>query len=482
MGVIVIGGGHNGLVAAAALARGGQAVTLLEGRDCFGGVASGLLHDTDSFSPEIAAELDLASRGLEFQEPAPVFLPSREGSGLLLHRDQRRAAKELGEDAEAYTAWRGFLERVRPFAASQLNQLAPDIRTSAPLLPLLRRGLALRRLSKQDIHELLRIGPACVYDTLSERFQNPLLVTALSARALSGTWMGPRSPSSTATLLLGEAQSGQEVVGGAPALVAALVAACESAGVVLRTCARVQRIQVNQGRAEGVTLEGGEFLSADRVLSCVGPRRTLLELVEPDSLPIREAGQMANLRLRGTLARVCLELSGPMVYACRPDLQVTRALIAEDPLDLERAFDSVKHRRMPSELPLDIRQDARGATVLIRCATMELKGGWTAARRGELGELTLASLEPFVPTIRSIARVTGVLTPADIASRFDLEGGHEMHGEISLDQLGPMRPSLTLSRHTTPIGGLYLGSSGTHPGGAISGRPGWLAAGVLGRS
>jgi phytoene dehydrogenase-like protein len=113
---------------------------------------------------------------------------------------------------------------------------------------------------------------------------------------------------------------------------------------------------------------------------------------------------------------------------------------------------------------------------------MELKGGWTAARRGELGELTLASLEPFVPTIRSIARVTGVLTPADIASRFDLEGGHEMHGEISLDQLGPMRPSLTLSRHTTPIGGLYLGSSGTHPGGAISGRPGWLAAGVLGRS
>jgi len=480
MDVIVIGGGHNGLVAAATLARKGHGVTLLEGRESFGGVAAGLLHDTDSFSPEIAKTLDLAGHGLEFADPAPVFVPSREGPGLLLHRDPVQAAGELGADAEAYISWRAFLKRVLPFAASQLDSVAPDISTSGPLLPLMRRGFAFRRMGKTDIHECLRIGPACVDDTLSEHFQSPLLRAALSARALQGTWMGPRSPSSTATLLLGEAQSGQEIVGGASSLVTALVAACESSGVELRPSSRVSRIQVSQGRATGVTIEGGESLLADRVLSCIGPRRTLLELIEPEHLPIREAGQMANLRLRGTLARVSLRLAEPIDYACRPGLRPTRSLVAEHPLDLERAFDHVKHRRMPTQLPLDIHQTDGEASILIRCATIELQGGWSDKRRQELGDLTLAALEPHVPNIRGIARVTRILTPTDIAQEFDLEGGHEMHGELSLDQLGPMRPSMTLARHATPIDALYLGSAGIHPGGAISGRPGWQAAQVVG--
>jgi phytoene dehydrogenase-like protein len=205
----------------------------------------------------------------------------------------------------------------------------------------------------------------------------------------------------------------------------------------------------------------------------------LLELVAPEALPLSTESHIKKVRLRGTMAKVSLALAEPIDFACRPGLNPERALLCEDPLDLERAFDHVKHRRMPTELPLDIRQSGETASVLIRCATIEIEGGWTDERRAQLAEFTLASMERYVPKIREIATVTETLTPADIAERYALEGGHEMHGELALDQLGPMRPAMPLSRYLTPIRGLLCGSAGVHPGGGISGRSGRLSALVL---
>jgi len=477
MRVVVIGGGHNGLVAAATLAKAGNKVTVLERRDRFGGVADGgLLHDTETLSADVIRSLELKYHGLELLEPAPVFVPSQEGEGLLLHRDPAQAASELGEDAEAYARWRAWLAKVLPFAKGQLNNATLDVRSSAEKMPLLLAGASFRRLGKKTIHELLRVGPSCVDDYLSEWFESPLLKCALAAPALHGTWMGTRSPTSTATLLLHEAQVGKEVVGGPAALVKALLACCEKAGVELKTNAEVTKIRVESGAAKGVDCADGSTLDADLVLSCVGPRKTLLELVSPEALPISTENHIQKVRLRGTLAKVSLSLTEPIDYACRPGLKPERAFLCEDPLDMERAFDAVKHRRMPTVVPLDVRQSDGAASVLIRCATIELEGGWTDERRAELTELALSGLERYVPNIRAIATVTETLTPADIADRYGLEGGHEMHGELALDQLGPMRPAMALSRYATSIQGLFCGSAGIHPGGGVSGRSGQLAA------
>ena len=476
MKVVVIGGGHNGLVAATSLAGSGHNVTLLERRDRCGGVADGLLHDTETLSAQVVSDLNLTAHGLELRDPPPVFVPSTTGAGLLVHRDPDQMVEELGEDLPAYYEWRAFLARVLPFARTQVDNPSFDISTNAALMPLIRAGLSFRRLGKRDIHELLRIGPSCVDDYLLESFANPNLRTALAAPALHGTFMGPRSPSSTATLLLYEAQVGKEVVGGTPVLIEALLSACRAKGAELRLGAEVKRIRIENGKAVGAELADGTAIDADCVLSCIGPRRTLLELVEPTALPISTANHLSKVRVRGTIAKLTLSLSEPIDYACRPGLNPERSLTAEEPLDLERAFDHVKHRRMPTNLPLDIRQNDGVASVLIRCATIELEGGWTDARRNQLAEAVLTSLERFAPKIRQTATVTETLTPTDIAERYSLEGGHQMHGELALDQLGPMRPTMALSRYATSIPGLFCGSAGVHPGGEVSGRTGRLAA------
>lgn len=481
MHTIVIGGGHSGLAAAAKLAKQGERVTLLERRSTFGGVMDGLLHDTETLSSKTVQDLDLASYGLRLQDPEPVFVPASSGSGILVHRDPALMGDELGSDLAAYHTYRAFLGRVLPFARTQLANTSLDLRADAPLLPLLKAGLAFRRLGKADIHELLRAAPSCVDDFLSDHFAHPGLRAALAAPALHGTFMGPRSPSSTATLLLHEAQVQQEVVGGPSALIEALLSACRAHHVELKTNAEVDRIDIAGGRATGVTLKDGSTQDADAILSCIGPRKTLLDLVAPEHLPPNTADQVSNIRLRGTLAKITLLLSEPITYACRPSLAPARSLLAENPMAFERAFDHAKHRRMPTNaapatnliagacsIPLDIRQSDGSASILIRCATIELEGGWTDERRAELTETALASLAHFAPQTRQTATVTETLTPADIAERYALEGGHELHGELALDQLGPMRPTMELSGSATPIAGLRCASAGVHAVGALA--------------
>ncbi len=485
--VIVIGGGHNGLVAAATLARAGRKVVVLERAEQAGGVARGLLHDSETLSPEVVKTLGL---GLELRTPPPVFAPQRQGRGLVVGADDAAAAVEIAahevDDGQAWMDWRAFLGRVLPVARAQLDAPVPDIRSDASMWPLARRAMAVRRLGKADMMELFRVGPACVDDWMSELFANRLLRALALAPALHGTWMGPRSPASTATLLLHLAQAGQEVVGGPEALADALVEACASAGVELTTGADVARIRLESGKVVGVELADGTAVDAPVVLSAIGPRRTVLELLDPMATPVKLAAEARRIRLRGRLARVDLELSAPLEFGCRPGEVFERIRIAEDPLDLERAFDHVKYRRLPTAPPLDIRQAERDgawyASVLVRCAPFELEVGWGEEPTGELLAATIGSLSRYVPDLHERMTHGNILSPADVAERWALEGGHPMHGELALDQIGPMRPGLSTARHATPIPGLFLGSAGTHPGGAISGRPGLLAArAVLGK-
>jgi phytoene dehydrogenase-like protein len=450
--VIVVGGGHNGLVAAATLGRAGRSVVLLERRAEVGGVCD-LLMDGSGFSAVVAKELGLPAR----EAASPVAVDS---SGRRL---------DLGGaiDDPGYAGWRAWVDRVKPALSAQLDAEAPDIGHAAPILPLAKAGLAVRKLGRADMMELLRSAPSCIDDWLGEHMADGLLKAALMMPALQGTWMGPRSPTSSASLLLLEAT--RQGADRPPWTIAAdLRAACGAAGVEITCGADVRRIRVEGGRVVGVELADGTAIDASVVLSAVGPKTTLLDLLDPRAVPGKLAHQASVIRTRGTLARVTLRGAVDWPF---PWLR-----IVDDPLHLERAFDDVKHRRLPSAPPpLEVLVNGDVAHVNVWSAPHDLDGGWTDAAKGALADAVTDSLARAIPGADALA-VEAVLSPADLERDFGLHGGHPMHGELALDQLGPMRPSMQLSRYATPIGGLYLGCSGVHPGGGISGRPGRLAA------
>ncbi|MEE2828364.1 MAG: hypothetical protein VX498_04175 [Myxococcota bacterium] len=312
--------------------------------------------------------------------------------------------------------------------------------------------------------------------------ETPLLQAMVLAPGLRGTWMGPQSPSSAATLLLHESRVGLELAEGPQALVDALLADCRKRGVELRPGSVVRRIRVERGAVVGLELADGS-VDASTVLSSIGPRRTLLELVEARQVPDSLHREVSCIRVRGTLARVSFGLKDRPEFRCRPDLEVTAAHVGDSPIALEKGFDHAKHRRMPKSPPLDIRVfPSDGGWVvscLLRSAAFDLDGGWSPQRHQELGDEVAASLEGVILGFRDSVVAREVLTPADLARRYGLEGGHEMHGELGLDQLHVLRPSRRLARYRSGIDGLWLGSSGCHPGGGVTGRPGLLSARAL---
>lgn len=348
--------------------------------------------------------------------------------------------------------------------------------------------MGLRRLGRRDMLELLRVLPTCIDDWLGEWFTDPLLRAALAAPALAGTWMGPRSPGSTATWMVREALSGKEVAGGPAGLVAALERACKAYRVKIRTGDAVTRIRAERGRVRGVELASGERVDANVVISARDPRATFLDLLDPGALDLDLEDTVRGVRCRGAVAKVHLALSGPLEFACRPGERFERVKVAEHPMDLERAFDAVKYRRLPeAPPPLDVRVPTVSdpslapdghhvASILVHGMPYHLDAGWDDAAREAAGELTLASLSRYCPELRD--RVVGmeVLTPADLESRYGVTEGQLYHAEHAMDQLWIARPSLGLARHQAPIPGLYLCSAGTHPSGGVTCGPGVMAA------
>ena len=451
--VLIIGGGHNGLVAAATLAKAGKRVHVLEARDSLGGICE-LLLDAGTLSREVVESLGLSAGGAQ-----ALSARNHEGKSITIG----------ASDDPGYAGWRAWVDVVKPALAAQLDAPAPDIGATAPLWPLAKAGMAVRKLGKKDMMELLRVAPSCIDDWLSEHLSDPLLRAALMMPALQGTWMGPRSPTSAAALLLQEAT--RDGAGFGPAQVTAqLESACRSAGVEITTGARVARIRVEGGAVRGVELDDGSAVDG-AVLSTVGPKATFLRLLHPRNVPGKTAHQMEVVRVRGTLARIELE-RGDI------DWPTGRFLVANEPMHLERAFDDVKHRRLPSIAPpLEVGVGTFGDHVSVNCwsAPYELDGGWTDEAKAALVRAVLDSLGKAVPGAHDAA-VVGVKSPADLEAEYGLDGGHPHHGEIALDQLGPMRPCMQLSRYRTAIDGLWLGCAGIHPGVGISGRPGLFAA------
>ena len=492
---IVVGGGHNGLAAAAVLAKGGLHTLVLEARDAVGGLCGGeefhpgfrhvgIHHDTDTVRPWVVEALQLGKHGVVLRDRPPLFLPSAEGelpqTGILVHDDPELARAELGAvgDVEGWKRLRALVTELRPLLAPLLDAPAPRIGRDAPLWPLAKQAIHLRRTGGARLLDVARLATTSAEDWLREYLSDPKLVAGVSLGALIGAWMGPRSPQSAGLVLLRELVGQQEVVGGPAKLVAALAAAATERGVVVRTAAAVDGIRVERGAVKGVTLAGGERLDAPIVISALDPRRTLLGLVPAAELPPAVEDEVRAVRVRTTSAKLHLALSGPPTFSCRAG-SFERVRIVTDPVQVERAFDDAKHGRIPSKPALDVRIVAEPATVAsvhVFGVPSSPKGGWTPEARAELLERTLAALASVVPGIRDTIVGSELLVAADLEERYGASGGHLMHGEHALDQLWIGRPGPRLSGHATPIGGLYHASGGTHPYGGASAASGVMAA------
>jgi phytoene dehydrogenase-like protein len=515
--VIVVGAGQNGLAAAARLAGAGRKVVVLERRDAIGGLAGmielhpgyrvpGILHDEGRVSPRAATKLGLERHGLAFRDAPPVLLAEAGGRGILVGSgggngrlgadgaDGAEAAAEIRarsrHDGESYARYRGFFARLRPLLESVMSSPPPPLSpaSAGDFWEIAKRGGKLWRHGRHDTLELMRVAPMCVADFLDEQFETPLLVEGLAAPAVIGTWAGPWSAGTNTNLLLAEAVPGRHLVGGPPALVAALERAARAAGAEIRTGAEVVRLRIENGRAAGVALAGGETLDAATLVLTCDPKRAFLELIAPGTLPIRIEDEYRRIRARGTAAKVHLALSGPLELAARPAQAFEHIRIGGGHVDdLERAFDAIKYHEVSPRPHLEIRVPTVAdpnlapaghhvVSILASYAPHDVAGGWTDKRRADFLESVLATLESHAPDVRRRIVAQELLTPGDLEARYALTGGQLHHGEPALDQLLVMRPTPSAARYATSVPGLYLGGSGSHGGGGVTFAPGLLAA------
>ena len=502
--MVVIGGGHNGLTAATLLAIKNKKVLLLEKREILGGIAvgeeffpgystAGLLHDTSGVRLEVVKNLQLAQHGLEIDNKQPnVTILAKDGRSITVQADIEATAKEISkiseDDAQAYKAYREFLQKVSKVINDLMDNPPPDVDvenlTMASLVVLAKKGMMLKGLGNKTMMELLKVAPMCVTDFLNEKFATDFIKAGLAAPALYGSYAGPWSAYSTINLLLFECAARTNVKGGPQALVDALQKAAEQAGVEIRTGAEVVKILLdNEGAASGVRLKGGEEIMAAKVAASCTPKETFLNLFDDFELEYVLDYWIDKIRSRGTTAKVNLainkvvELNGQAVEYARTGNSFD---------EMEKAFDPVKYREVTDAPFLDIYMPTISkpslapaghsvVSVLVHQIPYDFAAGWSVEAKKKLGDDVLRELEIYSPGLADAVVGMEVLSPADFEERYTLSKGHIYHGEHFADQL-LTRPIPACAKYATPVAGLFLCGSGSHPGGGITCAPGSMAA------
>ena len=512
--VIIIGGGHNGLVTAFYLAKAGFKPLVLERRAQAGGAAvteefspgfrcSTLAHSAGPLLPEIVSDMQLARHGLKLVTPEiAVTALSPDGRVLVLYNDVTRAAQEISKfsakDAERYPVFQQSLEKIGRVISDALKLAPPNIDdpSRGDLWAMLQTGRALRKLGKKDMYRLLRWGPMAVADLVTEFFETELLRATIAARGIFGTAMGPWSAGSSLVLLIRAAGdphpagSSFFAIGGTGAITQAMSAAAKEAGAEIRTSAEVKEVRIKDGAATGVVLASGDEISAKAVISNADPRRTLLTLVDPTHLTPDFVMKLQNYRMPGTVAKVNLALSAlPKFAALNGNDAAMRGRIHIGPeIDyLERAFDESKYGdfsphpylevTIPSLTDPSLAPNGKHVmSVYMQYAPFKLKSGDWDNQGSALGDTVVKTLAEYAPNLPSLVEHGQIITPKDLETTYGLTGGHIFHGELALDQFFTMRPLLDWARYNTPIQNLYLCGSGTHPGAGLTGGSGANAA------
>jgi phytoene dehydrogenase-like protein len=516
---IVIGAGHNGLVASAYLARAGLKVLVLEARDRVGGatvteeLAPGvrvpsLAHTVGRLRPSIARELELGIHGMALVAPeCRVFAPQPDGRAVTLWADLGRTVDSLRQwsedDATAYVEYDRSVRTLSRFLADLGDEAPPEIKAPGfgDALLGLRLGRAFRGLGKHDGRTILRVLAMAVADFVHESFETEAIRATAAWRGVRYTAMGPWSAGTT-QVLLGDAAgndggaAGETVFakGGPSNLAEAIAASALASGAEIRTGARVAHVSTVDGAVTGVVLESGEAIECGRVVSGLDPKQLLTTLVDPVTVGPSMRWRAGNIRTPGSVAKVNLVLDGlPAFPAAGDDIRVLRGRIQVNTTSIdamEQAFDASKYGRIADEPVLEATIPSlvdpslvAGApdgthvmSVLIQWMPGTAPSGKWATDREAIGDLAIRTLETVAPGLGSRVTARRVLTPGDLETEYGLTGGHPLHAEPALDSFFLWRPLLGWARYRMPVSGLYLAGSGAHPGGGVTGAPGRNAA------
>ncbi len=519
---VVVGGGHNGLVCAAYLARAGRRVLVLERRHVLGGAASSeQLHPGFTFSvcsyvvslfrPHIIRDLELARHGLEILPLDCSFTPLPDGRSLARWSDPELTRREIAafspRDAEVYPEFGLAMGRLARFARHVIDHPAPDPGSIDPreLGGVLRLVRALDEFDDELKWLNFRLLTSSAVDFLDLWFESDVLKAPMAVSGIIGTFLGVRSPGTAYVLLhhyMGEIDGAFRAWGfargGTGAISNAIAAAARAHGAEIRTSAPVSKIVIKHGRASGVVLDNGDEIEARVVVSALDPRRTFFELVGERHLEPGFAEGIRRYRYRGSSGKVNLALDRLPEFRCRPGDGPHLAgdiAIAPSVDYLERAYDQAKYGDFSERPYLNVvipsLSDPSVAppgkhvmSIFVQYAPYHIKEGperWPE-RRDAFGDAVLDTLEEYCPGLRESILYRQVLTPWDLEREFGLTEGNIFHGELGAEQLLFQRPVAGWAKYRTPVSGLWGCASGTHPGGGVMGAPGELAARLLLRS
>jgi len=513
--VVIIGGGHNGLVTAFYLAKAGFKPLVLERRGQPGGAAiteefhpgfrgSILAHTAGPIRPDILRDMQLAKHGLKLITPevSTVSL-SPDGRALILYNDLRKSCEEIAKfskkDATRYPEFQESLAKISKVIGEALELTPPNIDepSKGDLWGMLQTGRAIRKLGKKDMYRLLRWGPMAVADLVAEYFETELLRATIAARGIFGTFLGPWSAGSSLVLLLRAAGdrhpagSAHFAAGGMGSITQAMAAAATQAGAQIRSGAEVIEVRVKDGVATSLVLSNGEEITATAIISNADPKRTLLKLVDPIHLTPDFVMKLQHFRMPGTVAKVNLALSAlpnfSALAGASGEALSGRIHIGPEIDYLERAFDDSKYGNFSRQPYLEVAIPSIAdpslapagkhvMSIYVQYAPYKLKASDWESQRVTLGDTVVKTLAQYAPNLPELIMSHQIITPQDLEDTYGLTGGHIFHGELALDQFFTMRPLLDWARYRTPIKNLYLCGSGTHPGVGLTGGSGANAA------
>ena len=513
--VVIVGGGHNGLVTAAYLARAGRKVLVLERREMVGGCSvteelwpgfrvSSAAYLSSLLQERIVRELELERFGYLVDAKDPAFFSAfPDGRHFFMWQDERKTLDEIAKfskrDAETFPAFEQHLEKLAQVVESLLLTTPPEFppRGVGDFIDYLKVAARLRKLNRRETVGLVKIFTQSAADLLDEWFESPEVKVTLATDGVIGANGGPRSPG-TAYILLHHCMGGVGgkrglwgfVRGGMGAISEAIAQSARRHGAEIRVNAPVKKVAVSENRVRGVVLATGEEVDADMVASNLDPHATFLRLLEESDLDPEFRDSIRHFRTEGTSLKMNLALSGLPDFRALPGAGPQhRATMHICPSIeyVEKAWDDAKYGR-PSERPLlemtiptmyDPSLAPPGHHIMgifLQYAPYTLHGLKWDEIREPYADHVLSVLEEYAPNIRSIVVAKQVLTPLDLERRFGITGGNIFHGEMSLDQMYVMRPVAGWARYRTPVRGLYLCGSGAHPGGGVMGAPGYNCA------